>query len=288
MIGRGTGGVAAFAALLLLSCGRKPAPQLSDIIHGGFGLRLGNGWHDLETQAGARFRWASNDAEIVASALAERARVLVVELEPGPGVGSKPFALTLVDPAGRELQAVSVQGRQTVLLSLPANAAGPYRLRAEGGGQPAPNDPRILNFRVFRIAPAPAGARADILESPRTLRLAEGWYEREEWEGQVFRWVANDAVFVAQPARSGDQKLMIEVEPGPGFGPAPFVLKVVDREGRQVDAAEVHTRQTVQLFLPLAVGQQNTFALHVSGGGKRVGSDTRILNFRVFKLGLVE
>jgi hypothetical protein len=55
-----------------------------------------------------------------------------------------------------------------------------------------------------------------------------------------------------------------------------------------VGAAEVRTRQTVQLFLPLAAGQESTFVLHVSGGGKRIATDPRILNFRVFKLGLVE
>ena len=55
-----------------------------------------------------------------------------------------------------------------------------------------------------------------------------------------------------------------------------------------MDAAEVRTRQTVQLFLPLAAGQENVFVLHVSGGGKWVPTDPRILNFRVFKLGPVE
>ena len=268
------------------AAGSGPEPR-ADILEPGQGLRLGNGWHDLETFQSESFRWAGNDAEIVASGLGERASIRL-GLEPGPGVGSKPFVLKLVDPAGRELQSIIVVGRRTVLLSMPANSPGAYRLRAEGGGQPVRNDPRILNFRVFRIAPAPAGARADILESPERLRLAEGWYGREEWEGQVFRWVNNDAAFVARAARSGGQELTIEVEPGPGLGPAPFVLKVLDREGRQVDAAEVRTRQTVQLFLPLAAGQESTFVLHVSGGGKRVATDPRILNFRVFKLGLVE
>jgi hypothetical protein len=287
MAPRRTAGLAALAALLAVSCGRRPSAP-ADILAGEFGIRLGRGWHELEAQAGARFRWVGQDAELVAGPLDERARILLLDLEPGPGVGSKPFVLTLTGPAGRELERVTVAGRSTVLLKLPAHAPGIYHLRAEGGGQPAPNDPRILDFRVFRISPAPPGARSDILDSPQTLRLGEGWYAREEWQGQVFRWVNNDAAFTARATRSADPRLSLELEPGPGLGQAPFVLKVLDPQGRQVDAAEVRARQTVQLFLPLAAGQEGLFVLHVSGGGRRVAADPRILNFRVFRLGLLE
>jgi hypothetical protein len=65
--------------------------------------------------------------------------------------------LKVLDATGRQMDAVRVQRRQTVELLLPVEAGKPneFRLHVDGGGKPAPNDPRILNFRVFRIESAP-------------------------------------------------------------------------------------------------------------------------------------
>jgi hypothetical protein len=78
---------------------------------------------------------------------------LSLVVEPGPGVGGKPFLLKVLDESGRQTAAVRVTGRGTVQLFIHADSDKPneYRLHVDGGGKPAPNDPRILNFRVFEI-----------------------------------------------------------------------------------------------------------------------------------------
>jgi hypothetical protein len=129
----------------------------TDIVRGP-GVELGRGWGVVETFRGEMFRWVDNDAQIrlTASQAGEAAFSLVVE--PGPGVGGKPFLLKALDESGRQVAAVRVEGRGTVKLFVPVEAGKPneFRLHADGGGRPAKNDPRILNFRVLEIGLEPA------------------------------------------------------------------------------------------------------------------------------------
>ncbi len=79
--------------------------------------------------------------------------MLSLEIEPGPGVGSQPFTLQVLDEKGQTAATAEVKGREVVHVTLPiiAGQAAAFRLHIEGGGLPTPNDPRILNFRVFRF-----------------------------------------------------------------------------------------------------------------------------------------
>lgn len=277
--------------VVLSSCSRKPSPTSSpDIFAPELGIQLGAGWHELETQAGQRFRWVNNDAEIVVKSPPRAPRALGLELEPGPGLGSRPFVLSLLDARGRRVQALEISQHQVVNLRLPLEGKQDtvYKLHVEGGGQPVPNDPRILNFRVFQISAARPDAKSGIVESQEELRLGEGWYELEKWRGETFRWVNNDAAITARAAQAGDYKLALELEPGPGVDSKAFLLKVLDSGGHQVEAVEVRKRVTVELHLPLAASEASTFRLHISGGGKKIPSDPRILNFRVFRIGFAD
>ncbi len=279
----------------------------ADIAADGAGLRLGAGWFPLETYAGETFRWVGNDAEVVV----ERtdARALTFEVEPGPGVGSKPFTLRVLDGAGAEIMAAEVRGRQRIEIPLPAGLGGSaiFRLHADGGGLPTPSDPRTLNFRVFKleltgsaasydaaalatlnaipdIAPTEFRQALDRGEIPTDgLFVGEGWYPFESLNGETFRWVANDAEIVVT-APSAAREIDLEIEPGPGLGLQPFELQLLDQQGHVVARAQVRGREAVKVALPTTAGQQAVFRLHADGGGLPTPNDSRTLNFRVFRL----
>jgi hypothetical protein len=113
--------------------------------------------------------------------------------------------------------------------------------------------------------------------------LGSGWGVLETFRNEVFRWVENDAQLLLTASKSGDVTLALFVEPGPGVG-GPFLLKILDGSGRQVNAVKVDRRKSVELSLPVEAGKQNEFRLHVDGGGKRTPQDPRVLNFRVFRI----
>jgi len=73
--------------------------------------------------------------------------------------------------------------------------------------------------------------------------------------------------------------LPLTVEPGPGVSSKPFVLRVLDDAGVQVTEAEIKSRRSVTIPL----NGSGSLTLHAEGGGKKVGSDDRIMNFRVFQ-----
>jgi hypothetical protein len=261
------------------------APTLAnDIASSGDVIQLGANWNPLESLGADHFRWVDNDSVIRIADPRTLAKGLVIELEPGPGIRKKPMVLRVLDAGGRQVQAVEVNGRQTVNIFPPSSGNKPaeYRLHADGGGQKIPSDPRILNFRVFKIYSPGHGANkpGDITEGAG-LQVGNGWYPVESFTDGTFRWVNNDAEF---SVNSRHPRLEVELQPGPGVDFKKMVLKVLDASGRQVQATEVDGRQRVKLLLPGASKGEATYRLHVDGGGKKIPSDPRTLNFRVFKL----
>lgn len=117
-------------------------------------LDLGANWYALETFGGQTFRWVANDAEITIPACTPVGSVLVLELEPGPALGSEPCRLTFLEENGRPLSTTVVERRQMIRLPLPAGGKNDkvLRLHVESPGLGVPNDARTLNFRVFRVA----------------------------------------------------------------------------------------------------------------------------------------
>ena len=121
------------------------------------GLFVGFGWYPAE-QTGGPFRWAATDCEIVVTRPTGQRRELQLELEPGPGIGTAPFELDVVDADEHVVGTVRAQGRDTVRVPLPLRPgvdSQVFRLRVRGGGVTVPGDLRILNFRVFSLRWAP-------------------------------------------------------------------------------------------------------------------------------------
>lgn len=248
-----------------------------DILTPANNTSLGAGWFPLETYRAESFRWVTNDAEIYAASLRNVKHYLNIHLEPGPGLNLKPFEL-LVKENDDTLARTTVKGRQMVSIELPAAepAVRKLLLHVEGGGKAAPNDTRVLNFRVFKLTFVPAPI--DVLPPELGAKLGSGWYPLETFNGETFRWAGEDAkVTISDPG--GAKSFLIEVEPGPGVNSKPFVLRVLNDSGVQVTEANVKARQVVEIPLDGSA----SLTLHAEGGGKQIGSDKRIMNFRAFQ-----
>jgi hypothetical protein len=248
-----------------------------DILTPANNTSLGSGWFPLETYRAESFRWVTNDAEVSVAVLRNVKHFLNIHLEPGPGLNLKPFEL-LIKEKDQTLARTTVKGRQMVSLELaPVEpTVRKLMLHVEGGGKAAPNDGRVLNFRVFKLTFVPAPV--DVLPPEIGAKLGSGWYPLETFNGETFRWAGEDAkLSVSEPGAA--RSLLIEVEPGPGVNSKPFVLRVLDDAGVQITEAQVKTRQVVEI----PVNGPTSLTLHAEGGGKSIGSDKRIMNFRVFQ-----
>ena len=249
-----------------------------DILTPANNTSLGSGWFPLETYRAESFRWVTNDAEVYAATLKRVKHYLNIHLEPGPGLNLKPFEL-LIAENGDTLQRVTVKGRQMISVELPAGepAVRKLVLHIEGGGKAAPNDKRVLNFRVFKLTFIPA--TADVLAPELGAKLGSGWYPLETFNSETFRWAGEEAKIDVTQA-SAMKTLLLEIEPGPGVNSKPFTLRVLDDSGVQVSEAEIKTRQVIEIPLDRA---PLTLTLHAEGGGKLIGSDKRVMNFRAFQ-----
>jgi len=248
-----------------------------DILTPANNTSLGSGWFPLETYRAESFRWVTNDAEIYVAVLRNLKHHLQIHLEPGPGLNLKPFEL-LIKENGDTLARKTVKGRQMISIDLPASEPGVRKLtlHVESDGRPAPNDARVLNFRVFKASFIPTSI--DVFPPELSAKLGSGWYPLETFNGETFRWAGNDAKITINDPR--DMKtLLLELEPGPGVNSKPFVLRVLDDAGVQITEAQIETRRAVAVPLSGAV----SLTLHAEGGGKRIASDERIMNFRVFQ-----
>lgn len=115
---------------------------------------LGDNWYSMETLDDESFHWVNEDAEIIILPDTETPPELIAEIEPGPSLGSTSLTLVIDNEAGTEVGRVLVTGRQEITIPLPPLIPGQpnrFRLRADSQNLPVPNDPRLLNFRVFRL-----------------------------------------------------------------------------------------------------------------------------------------
>jgi hypothetical protein len=272
------------------------------------GLRFGRGWHPVEMSNSEPCRWAGQDAALAVGAQERSGCVLSMEMRPGPGVGAKPFFLRVNDTNGQTVAQGMVEGRKTVHVLLPLRPGHEERfwLRADRGGKRIASDVRILDFRVSRcywtqsweVIPSsnqPADAfnfktedpyeleEEDVASAEMGLRFGRGWHVVERNNGARYRWVGEDAAFAVRAPDKPEQVLNFEVQPGPGVGHGPFTLRVHDARGQAVARVAIEGRKLVTLKLPVRAGQTERFLFQTEGGGRRIASDPRIMNFAVFR-----
>src|ERR1035437_5979878 len=147
---------------------RRNAEQ--DIARPESGVHFGRGWFPVEWRDSREpYRWIENDAEVLLQ-IPAAGPALLLDVEPGPGVGLPPQTLQVFDANGSMVAEWRVSQRTRLQLWLPPaadNSVQSFRLHVPDGGRPVVGDPRILNFRVFRcdwagqmprLAPMPLAA----------------------------------------------------------------------------------------------------------------------------------
>ncbi|HYL76467.1 MAG TPA: hypothetical protein VEU96_19800 [Bryobacteraceae bacterium] len=164
-----------------------------DIVEAGLEYHFGHGWYQLEPDGSNRFRWASENAELVirSTGLSQTITLLV---EPGPGMGSCPFGLEIRQAGGRVLTRATIHGLTEVEVPIPApkGTVVALVLTPESPGHPAGEDPRILNFRVFAIGSGLADTEPPPLPptwaalTPTSRPPAVNWAAAlEKWRPQI-------------------------------------------------------------------------------------------------------
>jgi hypothetical protein len=124
----------------------------------------------------------------------------------------------------------------------------------------------------------------DITRAESGIHFGKGWFSVEWYTPQEpFRSIENDAeVWLRVPA--GARAILLDVKAGPGVGPPPHTLQVLDANGSMVGEWSVSGRTQVQLWVPPAADDSvQLFRLRVPDGGRPAVSDPRILNFRIFR-----
>jgi hypothetical protein len=241
---------------------------------------LRGAWHLLENAGGVPFRWAGNNALVIASTFVPCRQRLSLDVEPGPGVVASPFRFLVFDAFGNARLDATFAARTTVELGM--SATGPavqsFRLYAPGGGRTAGRDQRVLDFRVFRIGLATEPS--DVVPAASGCRVGAGWHALESHAGATFRWVENDARIVVDDPRS--EAIELELEPGPGIGRSSFDLQVRFDDGAIVHSYVIANRTRIAVPLPRGTDRPREILLHADGGGLRTPGDDRVLNFRAF------
>ena len=208
-----------------------------------------------------------------------------------PGVGNPDFraeAQLLLDDRTICRRVVGVG--QFVLQTPVADSPGSHRLSvffAASQVLPHGDGRRVgarLSFLGFARQTAIHPEGAEIVHPESGIRLGQNWGALETFKNETFRWVQNDAEILLTGTRNANKTLHIIAEAGPGVGARSFLLRVIDRSGRQVDAVEMHDRDGADVFLPVEGNREIAYRFHVDGGGKPVIGDRRILNFRVFTI----
>ncbi len=123
------------------------------------GIFLGPGWYEVEFDSGVPFRWVGNRAEVGVTKVPTGQQALAFDVEPGPGVGGRPFDLSVTDEQGRVVAEKRVRRREEVKVPVPADSSDfQLFLNVLGRTEPVPLSQRQLNFRVHRCNWATQGS----------------------------------------------------------------------------------------------------------------------------------
>ncbi len=264
---------------------------------------LGTGWFPLEEYDKQTYRWTGKDAaEIILNNIDERDKIAEIELEPGPGCGSAPLDIKIFNK-NQLIKSDVVEGRKKIQFQIPQEAITKenkqviLRLVTKTENKKIASDPRILNYRVFNIALKEVEKKKndiDIIDEKNDdqIQLGNGWYSYEIFNGESFRWAGKDpAEFILNNVGERDKIAEIELEPGPGCGSAPLDIKIFNKN-QLIKSDVVEGRKKIQFQIPQeAITKENKqviLRLVTKTENKKIASDPRILNYRVFNIALKE
>ncbi|HYK17960.1 MAG TPA: hypothetical protein VEV37_08055 [Bryobacteraceae bacterium] len=139
---------------------------------------------------------------------------------------------------------------------------GTFDLTPDGLRRNAPDD----------IAPVDSG-----------INFGSGWFPPEKYActAETFRWAHDDAEILAR-VREGGDILLLEVEPGPSLASLPQRLELIDEDGYAVASWNIARRTTVAVAVPGKQPAIQRLRLRITGGGRPILDNDRILNLAVF------
>jgi hypothetical protein len=269
------------------------------------GIRFGCGFGAVEIRKGERFRWVRREqVRLQLAARPGQARVLMLELEPGPGLLAEGFELQLRDDSRQVVASGKVEGHQRVYLTVPGLTEQPrwFDLVAAGKMDDACEHWRYQVFKVFRCAwsdrQIPAGSgqglnfAAEWVHQPQpwdarssevAIRFGPGWYQPEEAQDQEFRWGRDGAVLeVSAAAQEPTRALHLELESASPGRDRRVNVHLCDSHGQVLAQASLGPRRVVSLPVNLSPGQTQRFRLHTDGNRALSETDPRTLHFRIF------
>jgi hypothetical protein len=155
-------------------------------------------------------------------------------------------------------------------------------LHVDGADRRVAKPARVLDYRVFAIASARGNVLLPEISAP-PVQIEGGWYALEAFNGEVFRWVDDDARFSVAASSARYATLQFVIEPGPALAGAPLDLQIFEGN-RLLRSMHVAQRTTIDMPVTLAAGQ-TLFALRAAHrGSSSAPGDPRTLDFRVFSL----
>jgi hypothetical protein len=140
----------------------SPALDARDVAALDSGIVFGPGWFALERSPWSEvFRWAGESAELLLEDPPGPAMALVLDIEPGPSNGRQPLQLK-IEVAGQPPVLQVLDRRKTVKLRFAYPYPKRLHFRTRDGGVRVCDDPRPLDFRLFRAGwercTSPAGS----------------------------------------------------------------------------------------------------------------------------------
>lgn len=120
-------------------------------------ISLAGDWHQFEEYNNEKFRWVGkNPAGIHINYRNISKHILIVDLESGPGCGKKPLELDIIFN-GKLIKKEKLRGRRILQIDFSKismeqiKEQNIIKLVPKTENLKTPNDPRVLNFRVFNI-----------------------------------------------------------------------------------------------------------------------------------------
>jgi hypothetical protein len=146
-----------------------------------------------------------------------------------------------------------------------------------------------INAREGTFNLTPEGRRAlsssDVAAIDSGITFGPGWFPVEWFSAtERFRWAATYAELELAPPFAGVRHLKLDIEPGPGAENNPLEILLMSAQGEQFARATVYSRGMLKVPVEGIAGKAPfVIRLRVLNGGRSIPSDTRILEYRVFR-----